>query len=69
MWTDAPKGHGAHAAVRTGGRLAYDLDTSWISGPDDGVPPHAVTISEKAEWSRVQLWAHIMADAWGSRSY
>jgi hypothetical protein len=59
----------ALAAVRTGGRLAYDLDMSWISGPDDGTPPHAITIAEKAEWSRAQLCPHIIADARRSRSY
>jgi phage terminase large subunit-like protein len=49
------------AAVRTGSRLAYDLDTSWICGDGDvGIGP--LSISEKAEYPRMSLWSHILAD-------
>jgi phage terminase large subunit-like protein len=50
----------ALAAVRTGGTLAYDLDTDWISGPDNDAPIHgAVSMSERAYWARKTLHDHI----------
>jgi phage terminase large subunit-like protein len=52
----------ALAAVRTGGTLAYDLDTDWICGPDDehaGLGPHAVSIAEKREYALMQMRAYV----------
>jgi phage terminase large subunit-like protein len=44
----------ALAAVRTGGRLAYDLDLDWIAGPDD---PEigAIGWHEKREYAMQQM--------------
>jgi hypothetical protein len=51
----------ALAAVRTGSTLAYALDTSWISGPDDRQIGGSVSMTERAEYARLQLRAHINA--------
>jgi phage terminase large subunit-like protein len=51
----------ALAAVRTGGSLAYNLNVDWITGDDGVVAGRGLDMSERAEWSRMQLHAHIYA--------
>lgn len=59
----------AGVAVHLGGAIdSANLD--WIMGPDPpaGLSPRAVTIAEKADYARMQLWGRIMADS-GGRCY
>jgi phage terminase large subunit-like protein len=52
----------ALAAVRTGGTLAYDLDTDWIFGARDehvGLTPRALDIAEKREYAMQQMRSYV----------
>jgi hypothetical protein len=51
------------AAVREGSTAAYNLNTDWIMGPGDALVAGNPTYSERKEYTRMQLWSHISADA------